>query len=221
MRESTKCMVSHELELRTRTRTRNLDMDPITLQLYRHRFAGVAEEMGVTLRRTSYSPNIKERLDFSCALFDGAGQPDRTGRPHPGPPGRHAGQRPHDPRQVPRLAAGRCGHRQRSIRGRQSSAGHHDDCARLCGWAGARGGSGVGRRRARKAADSSSPRFPVPRPSPPAPHFLRRQPRPPRRRGRHDAWLVAALDRDLPGGHHHPAGQALQGAACWTRICCA
>ncbi|HXF63068.1 MAG TPA: hydantoinase B/oxoprolinase family protein, partial [Caldilineaceae bacterium] len=49
-------------------------MDPITLQLYRHRFAGVAEEMGITLRRTGYSPNIKERLDFSCALFDGAGR---------------------------------------------------------------------------------------------------------------------------------------------------
>ncbi len=49
-------------------------MDPITLQLYRHRFAGIAEEMGVTLRRTAYSPNIKERLDFSCALFDGQGR---------------------------------------------------------------------------------------------------------------------------------------------------
>ncbi len=48
-------------------------MDPITLELYRHRFAGVAEEMGITLRRTGYSPNIKERLDFSCALFDGDG----------------------------------------------------------------------------------------------------------------------------------------------------
>ena len=48
-------------------------MDPITLELYRHRFAGVAEEMGITLRRTGYSPNIKERLDFSCALFDAAG----------------------------------------------------------------------------------------------------------------------------------------------------
>jgi len=47
--------------------------DPITLELYRHRFAGIAEEMGVTLRRTSYSPNIKERLDYSCALFDGEG----------------------------------------------------------------------------------------------------------------------------------------------------
>ena len=50
------------------------DADPITLQLYRHRFAGVAEEMGVTLRRTAYSPNIKERLDFSCAVFDGGGR---------------------------------------------------------------------------------------------------------------------------------------------------
>ena len=48
--------------------------DPVTLQLYRHRFAGAAEEMGVTLRRTGYSPNIKERLDFSCAIFDGAGR---------------------------------------------------------------------------------------------------------------------------------------------------
>jgi N-methylhydantoinase B len=49
------------------------DADPILLELYRHRFEGVAEEMGGTLRRTSYSPNIKERLDFSCAIFDGAG----------------------------------------------------------------------------------------------------------------------------------------------------
>ena len=49
-------------------------LDPVLLELYRHRFAGIAEEMGVTLRRTSYSPNIKERLDFSCALFDGGGR---------------------------------------------------------------------------------------------------------------------------------------------------
>ncbi len=48
--------------------------DPILLELYRHRFAGVAEEMGVALRRTAFSPNIKERLDFSCALFDAQGR---------------------------------------------------------------------------------------------------------------------------------------------------
>ena len=47
--------------------------DPILLSLYRHRFEGIAEEMGTTLQRTSYSPNIKERLDFSCAIFDGNG----------------------------------------------------------------------------------------------------------------------------------------------------
>jgi N-methylhydantoinase B len=49
------------------------DADPVLLELYRHRFEGVAEEMGGTLRRTGYSPNIKERLDFSCAVFDAEG----------------------------------------------------------------------------------------------------------------------------------------------------
>ncbi len=48
--------------------------DPILLEVYRHRFAGIAEEMGVALRRTAYSPNIKERLDFSCALFNAQGR---------------------------------------------------------------------------------------------------------------------------------------------------
>ena len=48
-------------------------MDPVLLEVYRHRFAGIADEMGVTLQRTSFSPNIKERLDFSCALFDAGG----------------------------------------------------------------------------------------------------------------------------------------------------
>lgn len=45
-------------------------IDPVTLEIFKHLFASVAEEMGVTLGRTAYSPNIKERLDFSCALFD-------------------------------------------------------------------------------------------------------------------------------------------------------
>jgi len=48
-------------------------VDPILVEIYRHRFVGIAEEMGVTLRRTAYSPNIKERLDFSCAVFDSQG----------------------------------------------------------------------------------------------------------------------------------------------------
>ena len=48
-------------------------VDPILLEVFKHRFASICEEMGVTLQRTAFSPNIKERLDFSCALFDGAG----------------------------------------------------------------------------------------------------------------------------------------------------
>ena len=44
--------------------------DPIRLEIFKHLFSAIAEEMGVVLRRASYSPNIKERRDFSCALFD-------------------------------------------------------------------------------------------------------------------------------------------------------
>ena len=47
--------------------------DPITLELFNHRFMAIAEQMGERLRQTSRSVNIRERLDFSCALFDGAG----------------------------------------------------------------------------------------------------------------------------------------------------
>jgi 5-oxoprolinase (ATP-hydrolysing) len=45
-------------------------VDPIYLSIFAHRFMGIAEQMGRTLQRTSISVNIKERLDFSCALFD-------------------------------------------------------------------------------------------------------------------------------------------------------
>lgn len=47
-----------------------MSVDAISLEVYRNLFASVAEEMGVTLRRASFSPNIRERLDFSCAVFD-------------------------------------------------------------------------------------------------------------------------------------------------------
>jgi N-methylhydantoinase B len=48
--------------------------DPIRLEIFKHLFAAIAEEMGVVLRKASYSPNIKERRDFSCALFDALGR---------------------------------------------------------------------------------------------------------------------------------------------------
>ncbi|GAM23449.1 hypothetical protein SAMD00019534_066240 [Acytostelium subglobosum LB1] len=47
----------------------SVDLDPITLSVFSHRFMSIAEQMGRTLQRTSVSTNIKERLDFSCALF--------------------------------------------------------------------------------------------------------------------------------------------------------
>ncbi|MBD2424205.1 hydantoinase B/oxoprolinase family protein [Cyanobium sp. FACHB-13342] len=48
--------------------------DPTLLQLYNHRFSAIAEQMGVRLQLSARSVNIRERLDFSCALFDARGR---------------------------------------------------------------------------------------------------------------------------------------------------
>lgn len=48
-------------------------VDPVLLEIFNNLFRAIAEQMGVTLQKTSYSVNIKERLDFSCAIFDGEG----------------------------------------------------------------------------------------------------------------------------------------------------
>src|SRR5215470_8389988 len=48
--------------------------DPIELAVFKSAMRSVAEEMGAVLRRTAFSPNIKERRDYSCAVFDIAGQ---------------------------------------------------------------------------------------------------------------------------------------------------
>ncbi|HEV7860232.1 MAG TPA: hydantoinase B/oxoprolinase family protein [Pyrinomonadaceae bacterium] len=48
--------------------------DPTMLEIYRALYTSVAEEMGIALRRTAFSPNIKERRDYSCAVFDAAGR---------------------------------------------------------------------------------------------------------------------------------------------------
>ncbi len=47
--------------------------DPVLLEIFNNLFMAIAEQMGVTLANTAYSVNIKERLDFSCALFDAGG----------------------------------------------------------------------------------------------------------------------------------------------------
>ena len=48
-------------------------VDPVMLEIFNNLFMSIAEQMGVTLAQTAHSVNIKERLDFSCALFDAAG----------------------------------------------------------------------------------------------------------------------------------------------------
>ncbi len=48
--------------------------DPIELEIFKNLYHSIAEEMGAALRRTAFSPNIKERRDYSCAVFDGAGE---------------------------------------------------------------------------------------------------------------------------------------------------
>jgi N-methylhydantoinase B len=49
-------------------------IDPAELEIFKNLFHSVAEEMGAALRRSAFSPNIKERRDYSCAVFDGKGR---------------------------------------------------------------------------------------------------------------------------------------------------
>jgi N-methylhydantoinase B len=49
-------------------------MNPIEIEVFRHLFTSIAEEMGAVLMRSAFSPNIKERRDFSCAVFDASGE---------------------------------------------------------------------------------------------------------------------------------------------------
>lgn len=75
---------SGELELRQRdaeligttsepSATNTDNVDPVLLEVFNNQFASIAEQMGLTLQRTSVSTNVKERLDYSCAVFDSAG----------------------------------------------------------------------------------------------------------------------------------------------------
>ncbi|MBA3448808.1 MAG: hydantoinase B/oxoprolinase family protein, partial [Pseudaminobacter sp.] len=64
----------HVLMRRTRKKRRmaalGTEADPVMLEVFNNLFMSIAEQMGVTLQNTAYSVNIKERLDFSCAVFD-------------------------------------------------------------------------------------------------------------------------------------------------------
>ncbi|MGD9537196.1 MAG: hydantoinase B/oxoprolinase family protein [Alphaproteobacteria bacterium] len=68
---------NHLILSRTRPRPRRVAIgtavDPVMLEVFNNLFMSIAEQMGVTLENTAHSVNIKERLDFSCALFDAEG----------------------------------------------------------------------------------------------------------------------------------------------------
>jgi len=60
---------SHDKKIDEYKTIEDVPLDPIELSIFGHRFMSIAEQMGTTLQKTSVSTNIKERLDFSCAIF--------------------------------------------------------------------------------------------------------------------------------------------------------
>ena len=63
-------LVLERVEARPRTTAIGTNVDPVMLEIFNNLFMSIAEQMGFALANTAYSVNIKERLDFSCALFD-------------------------------------------------------------------------------------------------------------------------------------------------------
>jgi 5-oxoprolinase (ATP-hydrolysing) len=66
-------LVLRRVQKLVRTRAIGTRADPVMLEVFNNLFMSNAEQMGVALQNTAYSVNIKERLDFSCAVFDGTG----------------------------------------------------------------------------------------------------------------------------------------------------
>ena len=66
-------LVLTRFESRPKRESIGTDADPVMLEIFNNLFMSIAEQMGATLANTAHSVNIKERLDFSCAVFDGDG----------------------------------------------------------------------------------------------------------------------------------------------------
>jgi 5-oxoprolinase (ATP-hydrolysing) len=66
-------LVLRRVQKLARARAIGTHSDPVMLEVFNNLFMSIAEQMGVALQNTAYSVNIKERLDFSCAVFDGNG----------------------------------------------------------------------------------------------------------------------------------------------------
>ena len=137
--------------------------DPAQLELFNHRFMQVAEQMGAVLQATAVSVNIRERLDFSCAVFDADGRAHRERAAHAGSPRVDGRERACSHRGEPGLGSGDVSRldAERTLRRRHPPAGHH---GRDPGLHGGRPGSVL----------------------------LRRLARPPRRHRRHHAGIDAA-----------------------------
>ena len=100
--------------------------DPVLLEVFNNLFMAIAEQMGEALRNTAQSVNIKERLDFSCAVFDATGAARRQRAAHAGAPRLHGPLgRDRHPRARRRAAAGRRLHAQRALQRRHAPARHH------------------------------------------------------------------------------------------------
>ena len=66
-------LVMNRIAARTQRRAMGTTADPVMLEVFNNLFMSIAEQMGLRLQNTAFSVNIKERLDFSCALFDADG----------------------------------------------------------------------------------------------------------------------------------------------------
>ena len=109
---------------------RDTRVDPVMLEIFNNLFMSIAEQMGLRLQNTAYSVNIKERLDFSCALFDADGSLIANAPHMPV----HLGSMSESIKTVMRenagrMTTGRLLRRQRSVSRRHASARRHRDHA--------------------------------------------------------------------------------------------
>ncbi len=79
-------LVLTRIEARRARKAIGTSADPVMLEVFNNLFMSIAEQMGLRLQNTAFSVNIKERLDFSCALVRRRRQPDRQRAAHPGAP---------------------------------------------------------------------------------------------------------------------------------------
>ncbi len=123
-------LVLERVEAARRAHAIGTTADPVLLEVFNNLFMAIAEQMGVTLANTAYSVNIKERLDFSCALFDGDGNLIANAPHMPVHLGSMGESVEDDHRPAPRHdARGRRVRAERPVQRRHASAGRDGDRA--------------------------------------------------------------------------------------------